>query len=69
MYHLVGWIYIWIRYRDKERVRSIIQTKYNDRFYNAGVEFIFSIFGVILISVLLIFLFGFLGRLFFDLIK
>lgn len=29
---IIGWAYLWIRYRNKEKVRAVLKDKYNDSY-------------------------------------
>lgn len=52
VYPIIGWIYLWIRYRNKEKVKQILKDEYGNRYYDAGAILSMKTFGVILIVLL-----------------
>ena len=68
IYNLTGFLYLWIRYRNKSKVKEVLKKEYDDRYYDAGARLIMSVFGITLISLLLLFLFAIVGRIIYDLI-
>ena len=58
IYPLIGWIYIWLRYRDKEKVIKNLKEKYDNSYYSVGatiaMQFILGILGVLLVTFLIV---------------
>jgi 3-deoxy-D-manno-octulosonic-acid transferase len=36
LYYPVGFLYLWIRYRNKEKIKKVLKEKYNSSYYEAG---------------------------------
>ena len=62
LYYPIGFLYLWIRYRNKERVKKVLHEKYDGAYYLAGASIFLNVVGVILtaliIALLLSALFG-----------
>lgn len=69
LYYPIGWLYLWIKYRNKKKIQEILQDKYDGKYYVAGAQLTVSIFGIILLMLLLLFLLIVIGRTIYDLIK
>lgn len=54
LYPFIGRIYLWIRYRNKEKVQSVLKEKYNDSYYDAGATKVLHFMGIIFITILVI---------------
>lgn len=54
LYSFIGWVYLWIRYRNKEKVQTVLKEKYNDSFYDAGATKVLHFVGVLFITVLVV---------------
>lgn len=67
IYWPLGWIVVRIKHRNKEKRKKIIAEKYGGNFSLAGAEVVFTVFGIILGSLLFLFLIVFIGRLLYDL--
>ena len=65
----IGWLYLWIRYRHKEKVKDALHKKYDGSYYNAGVLLMTSFFGIVLITLLSLFLLAVIGRSIYDAIN
>ncbi len=69
LYYPIGWLYLWIKYRNKEKVKEVLQDKYDGKYYFAGAQLTLSIFGKILLILLVLFILVVIGRTIYDLIK
>ena len=69
VYIFIGWVYLWIRYRNKNKVNDILNNKYEGNYLFVGAELILSIFGILLIILLITFLIIIIGRFIYDLIN
>lgn len=58
VYAVIGYLYLWIRYRDREKVAEIKREYYEDRYATAGAQLLLSVVGAIFFIALLIALFG-----------
>ncbi|MEP0262710.1 hypothetical protein [Dokdonia sp.] len=56
MYPIIGWVYLWIRYRAKDKINNILQSKYNNRYFNAGTEKTWQFLGIVVLALILFFL-------------
>lgn len=58
IYPLIGWIYIWLRYRNKEKVIKNLKEKYDNSYYSVGaiisMQFILGILGILLLTFLIV---------------
>ena len=66
LYFPIGWIYLWIRYRNKEKIKQVLKEDYEDSYYVAGAQLVWSAFGILLFTILIIFLLVVIGRALFD---
>jgi hypothetical protein len=62
LYYPVGWLYLWIRYRNKEKIKLVLEEDYENSYHFAGVQFILSTFGKLLFILLLLMLLAVVGR-------
>lgn len=69
IFNLFGFLYLWIKYRNKEKVEEVLINKYDNRYFNAGAQLSLSIIGIILITVLIILLLTIIARLIYDLFQ
>lgn len=55
----IGWIYLWIRYRNADKVKTALQKDFDNHFYLAGafvfwrillIGFIIGVFALILVT-------------------
>lgn len=53
---LSGWLFLWVRYRDGEKVAQALEEEYENDYYNAGMILFLNI-------IVLLFLAGILGLL------
>jgi len=58
LYTIIGYLYLWIRYQNHEKVAQVKREKYEDRYAVAGALIIFSTIGVIFLIALSIILLG-----------
>ncbi|PTX61675.1 hypothetical protein C8N46_104319 [Kordia periserrulae] len=58
IYMFIGFLYLWIRYRDRKKVASAKKELYDDSYSVAGATVLLSVVGAIFFIVLLIFLIG-----------
>ncbi len=56
IYFLIGYIYLWIRYRTDEKVAEIKKDYYEDSYATAGAILVASGFGIVLFVLLSAFL-------------
>ena len=56
LYYPIGYAYLWLRFRNKKKVKTALNEKYNNSYYEAGAIFSLTIFGVILFVLLSFFL-------------
>ena len=49
LYYPVGFLCLWIRYRNKEKIKKVLKEKYNSSYYEAGF---LSLIILVLITVL-----------------
>ncbi|EAQ49573.1 hypothetical protein [Leeuwenhoekiella blandensis] len=68
IYSVTGYLYLWIRYRNKNKVMEVLQKEYDGRYYDAGARLILSIFGIALIGLIILLLVAVIGRFTYDLI-
>ena len=69
LYIPLGFIYLWLRYRNKGKVKKILEEEYENSYYYVGAELALKAFGIFLITLLSIFLIAIIGRIIYDLIK
>lgn len=50
----LGWVYLWLRYRNREKVAKILTQEYGNSYYAAGLYIIFKTFGIVFICLLLL---------------
>lgn len=53
IYGFIGYLYLWVRYRNHEKVLQIKEENYDDQYSVAGAQLVMSIIGIIFISALL----------------
>lgn len=63
---LIGWLYLWIRYRNKNKVKYALHHEFEGSYDVAGAEVVISTALVILIALILILLVIVLGRSIYD---
>ena len=68
LYYPIGWLYLWLRYRNKEKIKEVLKNEYDNQYYDAGAQFVMSVFGIVLLGLLVILLFGVIGRALYDLV-
>ena len=56
LYSFIGWVYLWIRYRNKEKIRSVLKEKYNNSYQDVGATKVLYFIGIVLIIILVVFL-------------
>lgn len=57
IYFPVGWLYVWIRYRNKNIIKNVLIEKYENSYSVAGALVVFKTFGIfflILITLLIL---------------
>lgn len=67
LYIPIGYFYLWLRYRKKEKVKKVLNEKYDNRYYYAGAELVIGTFTKTLLVLLIVFLIGVIGRIIYDL--
>ena len=68
LYYPIGWLYLWLRYRNKKKIKEVLKNEYDNQYYDAGAQFVMSVFGIVLLGLLVILLFGVIGRALYDLV-
>lgn len=68
LYIPIGYLYLWLRYRKKEKVKKVLSEEYDNRYYYAGAELVIGTFGKILLLLLIVFLITVIGRAIYNLI-
>jgi hypothetical protein len=68
IYYPVGWLYLWIRYRNKNKVKTILKEKYDNSYYTAGALLMWKTFGILLFMLIVLFLLTVIGRTIYDLV-
>jgi len=53
IYSVLGFFYLWIRYRNEVKVKSILREKYDGSYYYAGAD-IFITFNIIIMLLLVL---------------
>lgn len=56
MYPIIGWIYLWIRYRAKDKINNILQSKYDNRYFNVGTEKTWRFLGIVFLALIILLL-------------
>ncbi|AXG71644.1 hypothetical protein KORDIASMS9_03901 [Kordia sp. SMS9] len=57
-YAIVGYLYLWIRYMDNDKVQEVKEEYYENSYVTAGATVLLSVVGTIFFIVLLIILIG-----------
>lgn len=65
IYPLIGWVYLWIRYRTKEKILHILQSRYGNRYFNVGTEKTWTFLGIIF----LLLIFSMIGSVIYSMIQ
>jgi Ca2+/Na+ antiporter len=58
VYAFVGYLYLWIRYMDNNKVQEVKEEYYENSYATAGATLLLSVIGAIFFIVLLTFLIG-----------
>lgn len=66
LYAPVGFLLLWVRYRNKEKVKNILEKEYEGSYGVAGAWFLGKAFGILLFSLLSIFIVVIIGRTLYD---
>ncbi|WP_299763720.1 hypothetical protein [uncultured Dokdonia sp.] len=53
---LVGWLYLSIKYRNREKIKRVLNQKYDGSYSQAGVEKSLSIIGILVLFLVLLLL-------------
>ncbi len=56
IFYPLGWIYLWIRYRNKETIEKVLLEKYEESYSVAGTLVCLKTFGVVFIVLILLLL-------------
>jgi hypothetical protein len=56
IFYPLGWIYLWIRYRNKETIEKVLLEKYEKSYSVAGTLVCLKTFGVVFIVLILLLL-------------
>lgn len=56
LFYPLGWIYLWIRYRNKETIEKVLVEKYEDSYSVAGTLVCLKTFGIVFITLILLML-------------
>ncbi len=65
IYPLIGWVYLLIRYRTKEKANQILQSRYDNRYFNVGAEKTMTFIGIIFLAFIIIMI----GSVIYSMIK
>lgn len=57
IYPLIGWVYLLIRYRTREKANQILQSRYDNRYFNVGAEKTLTFIAIVFL-LLILFLIG-----------
>ena len=55
-FSFIGRIYLWLKYRNKEKIKSVLVNEYNDRYFVAGSMNCYKLFGIIFLLLIATFL-------------
>jgi len=64
LYDIIGFVYLWLRYRNPSKVRQIRKEYYEDSYYVAGGQLFWSAFGIVLFILLAVLLFAVIYAIF-----
>lgn len=67
LYPFIGWAYLWIKYRNKEKIKTVLKEEYDGSYGNVGSIKILQFIGIIMITLLGAFLFVIIYRIIFPL--
>ena len=67
LYAPIGYLLLWLRYRDKKRVKARLEKEYEGSYSVAGAWLMGKTFGILLFSQLSLFLLAIIGRILYDL--
>ena len=67
LYSFIGWVYLWIRYRNKEKIKTVLKEEYDGSYGNVGSIKILQFIGIIMIILLGAFLLVIIYRIIFPL--
>ena len=54
----IGKIYLWIKYRDKDKIKVILKNDYHNRYSNAGLMMFGEAFGIIFLCLIAMLIMG-----------
>ena len=54
IFYPIGWMYLWIRYRNEETIEKVLIEKYEESYSVAGKLFCLKTFGVVFIILILL---------------
>ncbi len=52
LYPFIGWVYLWIKYRNKEKIKTILKEEYDGRYENVGSIKVLQFIRIIMIILL-----------------
>ncbi len=52
LFSALGWSYLKVKYRSKEKMRAILAKEHNDKYYDAGAYISAKTFGIIFLSLI-----------------
>lgn len=67
LYPFIGWVYLWIRYRNKKKIKTVLKEEYDGSYGNVGSIKILQFIGIIMIILLGAFLLVIIYRIIFPL--
>ena len=66
---MIGWLYLWMKYRNKKKIKHILHNEYEGSYDLAGAEVVMSTALIILIAGLVLFIVFVIAISIRDLIK
>ena len=69
LYFPVGFLYLWIRYRNKQIIKKVLKEKYNSSYYEAGFLSVGKVFGAVFLSLIILVLITVLTLIVLDWLK
>lgn len=58
IYFPIGWCYLWLRYRNNQKIKIVLEEKYHGDYQNAGSDIFPTLMGGLLLIAIVLFLLG-----------
>nr|WP_321223218.1 hypothetical protein [uncultured Psychroserpens sp.] len=68
LYYPIGWFYLWIRYRNKEKITSILDKNYDGSYHTTGAQIVLSTFAKLFFVLLLLMLLVVIARALYEMV-